>query len=233
MPHKDVICWNVMISGYAMNGDGVRAVAAFEEMQRSGVKPDGVTFVSLLTACGYTGMAWEGLNLLRVMWDVYRIDLESEHFGCVVDLLSRARLVKEANELVQRMPMLGSSSEKGIVWRALLNACCNHGQVNLAEAVAERLVMLEQHSGAYVLLANAYAAAGRHDEVRRIRRAMRSRGVEKTPGCSSVEIDGVVHEFVAGEKTHKSMDKICEVLNNIKKQLNSFVLDFVFPMRTP
>ncbi|KAK6157855.1 hypothetical protein DH2020_012103 [Rehmannia glutinosa] len=225
MPHRDVICWNTMISGYAMNGNGERALRLFGEMQRSGIRPDNVTFVSLFTACSYSDMANEGLNLLHIMYNVYNIEPKSEHYGCIIDLLSRARLVEEANAIVQRMPILGSTSEEAIAWRALLSACCSHGHVNLAEAAVERLVILERHSGAYVLLSNAYAAAGRYKEAQRIRKRMRSRGVEKTPGCSSVEINGVVHEFIAGEKTHTQMDEIFELLEVVKKQLDSLQCD--------
>lgn len=225
MPNSDVICWNTMISGYAMNGDGGSALRVFDDMRKSGVKPDGVTFISLFTACSYSNMAQEGLHLLRVMCNFYEIEPKLEHYGCIVDLLTRARLVEEANAIVQKMPIAGSSSEEAIAWRALLSGCCSHGHVDLAEAAAERLVMMERHSGAYVLLSNAYAAAGRHDEARRVRERMRSRGVEKTPGCSSVEIGSTVHEFIAGEKTHSQMDEIYEILEVIKKHLDSWQTD--------
>ncbi|KAI3467270.1 hypothetical protein Pfo_023933 [Paulownia fortunei] len=228
MPHRDVICWNTMISGYAMNDNGEIALRLFNEMQKSGVRPDNVTFISLFTACSYSDMAHEGLHLLHIMCNVYNIEPKSEHYGCIIDLLSRTRLIEEANTIVQRMPILGSTSEEAIAWRALLSACCSHGDVNLAEAAAERLVILERHSGAYVLLSNAYAAAGRHNEAQRIRKMMKSRGVEKTPGCSSVEISGIVHEFIAGEKTHSQMDEIFELLEIINKQLHSLQRDLSF-----
>ncbi|KAG8366422.1 hypothetical protein BUALT_Bualt17G0078000 [Buddleja alternifolia] len=228
MPQRDVICWNTMISGYGVNGDGESAVRLFYEMEKSGVRPDNVTFVSLFTACSYSDMAQEGLKLLCIMCDVYNIEPKTEHYGCIIDLLSRARLVEEANAIVQRMPILGSTSEEAIVWRALLSACCSYGRVDLAETVAEKLVALERHSGAYVLLSNAYAAVGRHDEARKTRKVMKSRGVEKTPGCSSVEIDGVVHEFIAGETSHLRMDEIYEVLGVVKKHFDSLQFDLSF-----
>ncbi|KAL7091294.1 hypothetical protein ACP275_12G096500 [Erythranthe tilingii] len=227
LPHRDVICWNTMISGYAMNGDGESALRLFDEMQKLRVRPDNVTFVSLFSACSYSGMAKEGLRLLRTMCNVYKIEPTSEHYGCIVDLLSQAKLVEEANTIVRSMPILGSKSEEAIPWRALLGAFCSQGRVDLAEAAADRVVNLERHSGAYVLLSNAYAFAGRHDEVRRVRKMMKKRGVEKTPGCSSVEINAVVHEFIAGENTHSHMDEIFELLGIIKRQLDSLQCDFL------
>lgn len=228
LPHRDVICWNTMISGYAMNGDGGSALRLFHEMQKCGVRPDNVTFVSLFTACSYSNMAEEGLHLFYTMCHVYNIKPTSEHYGCITDLLGQARLVQEANTIVERMPILGSASEEAVAWRSLLSVCCSSGHVDLAETAADRLVKLERHSGAYVLLSNAYATAGRYGEAVRIRGLMRSRGVEKTPGCSSVEIGGVVHEFIAGEKTHSHMDDIFELLGIIKRQLDSLHCDLSF-----
>ncbi|XP_073285368.1 pentatricopeptide repeat-containing protein At2g20540-like [Primulina huaijiensis] len=220
MPKRDLICWNTMISGYAMNGDGESALELFDEMRKLGVRPDEVTFISLFTACSYSGMAEEGLNLLNIMCNVYHIEPKSEHYGCIVDFLCRSGHIEEAYKIVQRVPISGSATEEAIAWRALLSACRNHRQIDLAEAAAERLVKLERHSGAYVLLSNVYSAAGRHDEARRIRTMMTRQGVEKTPGCSSVEINGIVHEIVAGEWTHSKMDGVHSILEVIKGEFN-------------
>ncbi|XP_051145873.1 pentatricopeptide repeat-containing protein At2g20540-like [Andrographis paniculata] len=223
MPARDIVTWNAMIGGLATNAAGEKAVALFSTMEESGVRPDRLTFLSLLAACVYSDMAIEGLKLVGIMRNVYGVEPGIEHVGCIVDLLSRARLVGEANDLMFRR-MLGRSvpAVEAAGWRALMSACCGDGEVSMAEAAAERVVALERDSGAYVLLSNAYAAAGRHGEARRVRRTMRRRGVEKRPGCSSTEIDGVVHEFVAGEKTHCNMDRICVVLEAIKNHLECF-----------
>ncbi|KAL3823969.1 hypothetical protein ACJIZ3_019998 [Penstemon smallii] len=64
--------------------------------------------------------------------------------------------------------------------------------------VALRVVKLEHHSWAYVLLSNLYTAKGRYSEARSIRKKMISRGVEKTPGCSLLVING---SLLQGEDT--------------------------------
>lgn len=218
MPKRDVICWNTMISGFAMNGNGKGALRLFGEMEKNGVKPDDITFISMFTACSYSGMAHEGLRLLDVMCNVYGLEPKSEHYGCIIDFLSRAGLLEEANNIVQRMPNSTGSSEEAIAWRAVLSACCNHEEIHLAEAAAEKLVQLERHSGAYVLLSNLYSAAGRHDSAKRMRERMQRRGINKTPGCSSVEINGAVREFIAGEKTHLCLDEVRGILELINRQ---------------
>ncbi|KAG5608111.1 hypothetical protein H5410_019392 [Solanum commersonii] len=221
MPIRDLICWNAMISGFAVNGNGLKALKLFNEMQKSRTRPDDVTFISMFTACSYAGMANEGLNLLNLMCNVYHIEPKGEHYGCIIDVLSRAGLVEEARKIVQNMPNSSVPSEEAIAWRALLSASGNHGLVDLAEAAAERIVQLERHSGAYILLSNIYVAAGKHDNARRIRKKMKSQYIDKVPGCSSLEINGVVHEFIAGEKTHPQLVQIHEVLETINNHLDN------------
>ncbi|MCL7024689.1 hypothetical protein MKW94_023503 [Papaver nudicaule] len=187
MQEKDVICWNVMISGFTIHGDVENALALFEEMEKHGFRPNDITFIA--------------------------------HYGCVINLLSRAGLFEEAKEIILRMPASCSPSDEAINWRALLSACCSHGETSLAEVATERLVQLERHSGVYVLLSNMYAGSGKYDDAKRIRKNMKERGVEKTPGCSSIEVNGFIHEFVAGEKTHPQLEEIHNVMEKMTDQL--------------
>ena len=219
MKERDIVCWNAMISGMAMHGDGVSALKLFSDMEKAGIGPDDITFIAVFTACSYSGMAYEGLQLLDRMIIVYNIEPKSEHYGCLVDLLSRAGLFEEAMVMIRRITDSSSGYEETLAWRAFLSACCNHGQAQLAELAAEKLLQLENHSGVYVLLSNLYAASGKHSDARRVRDMMKNKGADKAPGCSSVEIDGVVSEFIAGEKTHPQMEEIHSVLEKMHMQL--------------
>jgi hypothetical protein len=59
----------------------------------------------------------------------------------------------------------------------LLGACRIHAILSLGEYVAERLFELEpENAGYYVLLSNIYAAAGRWDDVAKVRTMMKDRG---------------------------------------------------------
>ncbi|PHU28491.1 hypothetical protein BC332_00584 [Capsicum chinense] len=225
MPQRDLICWNAMLSGFAVNGNGLKALKLFNEMQIVGIRPDDVTFISMFTACSYGGIANEGLNLLNLMCNVYHIEPKGEHYGCIIDILSRAGLLEEARNIVQNMPGSSDPSEEAIAWRALLSASANHALVDLAEAeaAAERIAQLERHSGAYILLSNIYVAAGKHDSARRLRKNMLSQYIDKVPGCSSLEINGAVHEFIAGEKTHPQLVQIHELLETINHHLDTSI----------
>ncbi|TYI36220.1 hypothetical protein ES332_A03G127300v1 [Gossypium tomentosum] len=217
---RDVVSWNVMISGMAMHGDGGSAIQLFRQMEKDGVRPDDITFIALFSACSCSGLAFEGLRILDRMCNVYMIEPKSEHFGCIIDLLIRGGLFEEANQIIQRMPDSSNPSDEAIAWRALLSSYCSSGEAKLAEVAAEKLMRLEDHSGVYVLLSNLYASSGKHYDAKRIKQMMKSRGVNKVPGCSSIKINGEVHEFIAGEKSHLQMEEIHLILEKLDKQLH-------------
>lgn len=219
LQQRDVVSWNVMISGMAMHGDGEGVLELFRKMEKDGVRPDDITFIAVFSACSYSGMAFEGLRVLDRMCNVYNIEPKSEHFGCIIDLLSRGGLIEEANQIIHKMPP-SNPSDEAIAWRALLSSCCSYGQTKLAEVAAEKLMELEDHSGVYILLSNMYAASGKHYDAKRIKQMMKSRGVNKPPGCSSVKINGMVHEFIAGEKSHLQMEEIHSILEKLDNQLD-------------
>ncbi|KAL6294809.1 hypothetical protein ACE6H2_002951 [Prunus campanulata] len=224
-PVRDRGIWGAMISGYVQNNCFKEGLYMFRLMQLTDIEPDEAILVSILCACAHLGALDTGiwihsyLNRLRLPLSV-RLSTGLIDMYAKFDLLSRAGLFEEAKEIIQRMPSSSKPSEEAVAWRAFLSACCNQGQAQLAEVAAEKLFRLEPHSGVYVLLSNLYAAGGNHGDARRMRHLMRSRGVEKAPGCSSVEVNRAVHEFIAGEKTHRQMEEIQLVLGTISKQLD-------------
>lgn len=47
---------------------------------------------------------------------------------------------------------------------------------------------------------------------------MRDRRIKKTPGCSWIEVNGVVHEFLAAASQHYVCDSIVIVLDGVIQQ---------------
>ncbi|KAM0894471.1 hypothetical protein ACQ4PT_024434 [Festuca glaucescens] len=194
MAWRDVYTYTSMISGLAAHGRGEDALALFADMRRAGVKPNKVTFLGVLSACCHAGLVENGLQHFDTMAEVYGVSPGVEHYGCVVDMLGRAGRLDEAEELVAAMPV----RPDGLIWGSLLSACRSHGHVDRAERVMRWMGDYEEaDAGGYVLMSNMYAREGRHDKAVRVRRQMRRSKVDKVPGCSVIEIDGVMHEFQA------------------------------------
>ncbi|XP_050223040.1 pentatricopeptide repeat-containing protein At3g47530 [Mercurialis annua] len=216
MPNKNVVTWSAVISGFAMNGYGREAVEAFKEMQRLGVSPDDQTFTGVLSACSHCGMVDEGMLFFDRMTREFGIAPNIHHCGCMVDLLGRAGKLDQAYEFIMSMKVKPDSA----VWRTLLGACRIHRHVTLGERVVEHLIELKaQEAGDYVLLLNIYSSVGNWEKVTELRKFMQEKGIQTTPGCSSVELKGEVHEFVADDVSHPRKDEIYEMLDEINKQL--------------
>ncbi|RCV30450.1 hypothetical protein SETIT_6G095800v2 [Setaria italica] len=205
MKDKNVLAWTTMIKGLAIHGRGSEALTLFSQMESSGVRPDDIAFIGALCACTHAGLVDKGRELFDSMVRKYGIRPKIEHYGCMVDLLARNGLLGEAKEMVQKMPM----KPDALIWGALMAGCRFHKNVELAEYVVKHWILLEpDKSGAYVLLANIYAASGRHNSAREIRHLMREKGVDKTPGCSTVEMKGIIHQFIVGDLSHPRIKDI-------------------------
>ncbi|XP_058072603.1 pentatricopeptide repeat-containing protein At3g62890-like [Magnolia sinica] len=216
MDERGVSSWNAVIVGLAMNGLVEQALKKFSEMKCHGVVPNEITFVGVLGACRHVGLVDEGRQYFDSMTRTHKIEPNVKHYGCMVDLLGRAGLLREAEELIESMPMTPDVA----TWGALLGACRKHGNAEIGERVGRRLIELEpQHDGFHVLLSNIYASKGRWDAVIEIRGMMKQQGVVKMPGCSLIEANGVVHEFLAGDRTHPQTKAIDKMLNEMSQRL--------------
>ncbi|KDP22092.1 hypothetical protein JCGZ_25923 [Jatropha curcas] len=209
---RNVISWNGMITGYGTHGCAYDAILTFKNMLKDGFQPNGVTFLSALSACRHAGMIKEGLQLFNSMVQDFKMTPTLSHYGCVVDLLGRGGSLNEAREFINSMPIEPDAS----VWRALLSACRVHSNTEIAAEIFENLVELEPtNAGNYILLSNIYAAAGFWSEVRQIRKWLKDKGLKKPPGTSWLIVRGQVHSFTAGDTSHLQSDRIYGNLNSL------------------
>ncbi|CAI0380234.1 unnamed protein product [Linum tenue] len=217
---RDILTWSVMIWGWALHGRFQQAVQCSKQMLRSGIKPDEVVFLALLTACTHAGQVDLGLNIFDSMRLDYQIDPSMKHYSLIVDLLGRAGRLNEALKFIEEMPI----NPDLVIWGTLFCACRAHKNVEIAEFAVTKLLELEpKHPGSYVFLSNAYAAVGRWEDAERVRSSMQDKGVGKGPGWSHVEVDGQVHRFVAGDNAHHKdaneiHQKLEEIMSGARKQ---------------
>ncbi|KAF7807031.1 pentatricopeptide repeat-containing protein [Senna tora] len=182
--NKDIIIWSALISAYGKHGHGEMAVSLFNQMLQSGVKPNQVTFTSILHACSHAGLVDEGLSMFKLMLEQHQIIPHTDHYTCIIDLLGRAGRLKDAYNLISSMP---ETPNHGI-WGALLGACVIHENVELGEVAARWLFELEpENTGNYVLLAKIYAAVGRWRDAEKVRNMVNEVGLRKEPAHSLIE----------------------------------------------
>ncbi|KAL7091517.1 hypothetical protein ACP275_12G111100 [Erythranthe tilingii] len=230
MSKRDVNSWNAMILGFAVHGEAERVFEHFDQMvSEERIQPNPITFVGVLSACNHRGLVEEGCKYFDIMVNKFKIEPVLQHYGCLIDLLARNGLIEEALDTVSKMPM----KPDDVIWRSLLDSTCRQSgglSLSLSEEMARRLMADEANasSEAYVLLSRVYASANRWNEVGLIRKLMSDKGLTKEPGCSSVEINGTVHEFFAGDSTHPQAKEIYQFLDVIEERLKGegYIQDF-------
>lgn len=215
---KDLITWNSMIYGHGVNGSCDGALSTFKEMVRCGVEPDGITFIAILSACSHAGRVTDGRNAFDLMVQNHRITPGLEHYSCMVDLLGRAGLIREARELVEKMPMRPNTC----VWGALLNSCRMHGNTTMVENTAARILELEDgSSGSRMLISNIYAATGRWEDSAKVRVSTREKGIRKKPGQSWIEVKKTVHVFTAGGSLPSGVEGAYKLMEDFNRLMES------------
>ncbi|XP_061364770.1 pentatricopeptide repeat-containing protein At1g11290, chloroplastic-like [Gastrolobium bilobum] len=218
MQERNVITWNAMIDGYGTNGLGKEALDLFNDMEKEAVKPDDISFLSVVSACSHSGFVEEGLYYFKSMKEDYGLEPALDHYSAMIDLLGRAGRLDDAWSFIQEMPIKPGISVLG----AMLGACKIHKNVELGEKVADKLFELDPDEGGYhVLLANMYASASMWEKVARVRTAMEKKGLQKTPGCSLVELRNEVHTFYSGSTNHPQSKRIYAFLETLGDEIKA------------
>ncbi|KAL4198346.1 hypothetical protein AMTRI_Chr03g139770 [Amborella trichopoda] len=217
MVRRDIISYNAMIACYGMHGHIDMALSLFSQMQKEGLRPTGVTFVLVLSACSHGGLIKKGWEFFESMFRDYGIEHEVVHYSCMVDLLGRAGHLDEARNFIESMPIKPDAS----LCRALLGACRVYPNIEMAIWASTKLFELEpDNAGNYVLLSNIYAATGHWNIVKMLRLMIRYRGLKKDPGSSWICLRNQVHAFTAGNKSHPQRSLIHAKLEDLNENVS-------------
>ncbi|OAY65696.1 Pentatricopeptide repeat-containing protein [Ananas comosus] len=182
---NDAILYNTMITAYAHHGLIKEALELHEQMRRANVEPTQATFVAVISACNHLGLVEQGKYIFNSISYIYGMRPTKDHFLCLIDLLARNGLLEEAKAVIESMPY----EPWPAAWRSLLNGCRIHGNKEMGEIAAQKILKLVPHDdGVYVLLSNIYAEDGSWECAEKIRIKMEERRVQKVPGYSMIEI---------------------------------------------
>jgi pentatricopeptide repeat protein len=218
MDDRDMISFTSMIAGYGMQGKGIVSLRFFKQMIDSGIMPDAIIMVTVLSACSHSGLVDEGEELFDKMVSSYGIKPQMEHYSCMVDLYARAGLLEKAEELLNQTPFPPTST----MVAALVGACHEQGNVIIGERSARRLLeMKTENAGHYVLIANMYAAAGCWNELATVRKLMRDMGVMKAPGLAWADLGNGFTPFLVGDRSNPLAPEIYEVLDELTEQMRN------------
>ncbi|GLT88727.1 hypothetical protein SLE2022_067390 [Rubroshorea leprosula] len=213
---KNIVSWNVMISGFAKHACPMEAMVLFEKMQQMGLYPNELTYISVLSACSHVGLVEEAKSYFDLMTREHKITPTVIHYSCMVDIFGRAGKTCEAHDLIKRMPFDATAP----MWGSLLACCRVNGNLELAEIAAKHLFEMEpDNAGNHILLSNIYAANRKWEEVARARKFLKESDVKKERGKSWIEIKDKVHTFMVGERTHPRISEIYLKLDSLVEEM--------------
>ncbi|KAL3614263.1 hypothetical protein CASFOL_042337 [Castilleja foliolosa] len=214
---KDVVSFNAMIMGLAVNGHGEEALKLYSEMNELCLRPNSGTLLGGLCACSHSGLLDKGREIFNEMIrENSVITPKLEHYACYIDLLARSGFIEEALGVVESMPF----EPNNFVWGALLSGCVLHNRLELARSVSYSLVMVDpENSAGYVMLSNSFAADSQWRDVLKLRGVMKQKGVSKQPGRSWINVGGEVREFVAGCDEYSRMGRVHEMMGSLLKEM--------------
>ncbi|KAH0458465.1 hypothetical protein IEQ34_013780 [Dendrobium chrysotoxum] len=208
---RDIISWNSMIFGYSQYGLAKEAICLLKEMDQQITAPDKISFLGVLSSCRHAGLVKDG-------WDCYismlkhGIEPGLDHYSCIVDLLGRAGLLEEALDFIHKM----SVPPSGVLWGSLLSSCRVHGNVQIGIHAAERRLLLDPGcTGTHQQLANLYASVGRWDQVARVRKQMKEKGLKPNPAYSWIEIANKVYSFMSEDGSNSQLTDILDILDSL------------------
>ncbi|XAR53487.1 hypothetical protein NMG60_11022060 [Bertholletia excelsa] len=216
LPSKNLISWNSMLVGYAQHGFGREALEIYEMMERDGIKPNDITFVGVLSACGHMGLLEEGLQYFDSMIKDHEITPRTDHLACIVNLFARKGETRSAYDFIKHSPI-----EPGkVVWRCLLSGCKSSKDIIVGKYAAEKILSIDpEDTSALVMLSNIYAKAKMWNETAKIRRSMKERALKKDPGYSWIELRSNVYSFSSMHDLNSGCSSMHEILNGLTAQL--------------
>lgn len=133
MVKKDVVTWNAMITGYAQNGLSNEAIMLFNGMKDTGVNPDKITLIGVLSACASIG----ALDLGKWV-DKYASQRGLQHdifvATALIDMYAKCGSIDDALKVFEDMPVTNEVS-----WNAMISALAFNGQAHEALLLFERM----------------------------------------------------------------------------------------------
>ncbi|PON91276.1 Tetratricopeptide-like helical domain containing protein [Trema orientale] len=216
MSEQDLVSWGTIIAGHGCHGKGEAALRMYSEFLRTGIQPNHVIFLSVLSACSHNGLVEQGLSIYQSMTENFGLAPNLEHRACIVDLLSRAGRVEEAYKFYKRVFPEPAVDVLGI----LLDACRTTGNVELGEIITRELLLLRPvDAGNYVQLAHSFASMNKWKGVGEAWTQMRSLGLKKLPGWSFIELHGTIETFFTSHNSHPRLEDMVQTLKTLRREM--------------
>ena len=121
---RNIITWNAIISIYAQNGHIHDAIVVLKQMQERKVKPNSLTFIAILDACGESVALDEGQWIHAFIVDA-DIELNSSLVSTLINMYGKCGLLENAWKMYE------SFSEKNeVLMTTFMAVLAKHGHAD-------------------------------------------------------------------------------------------------------
>ncbi|KAI9070570.1 hypothetical protein K1719_047468 [Acacia pycnantha] len=233
-----VVTYNALITSYARNSQPNEALALFRELQERGLKPTDVTMLVALSSCALLGALdlgkWiheyikkNGFDQYVKAWSAMIVAYATHGHGFkALSMLEEMDKVKVQPDEITFLGILYACSHNGLVekgyeyYRRMIHKYGIVPGIKHYGSSDSRIFELDDtHGGDYVILSNLCARSGKWEDVNFLRKMMKDRRAVKVPGCSSIEVNNVVHEFFSGDEVHSTSTALHHALDELVKEL--------------
>ncbi|KAJ9154384.1 hypothetical protein P3X46_027726 [Hevea brasiliensis] len=128
MPERDVFSWSTMISGYTQNEQPNLALELFHGMVASGIQPNEVTMVSVLSAIAALGTLKEGRWAHEYLRD-NSIPISDNLSAAIIDMYAKCGSINTALEVFYGVRDKASTVSP---WNAIICGLAMHGHAKLS-----------------------------------------------------------------------------------------------------
>ncbi|KAM0940372.1 putative tetratricopeptide-like helical domain superfamily, DYW domain-containing protein [Dioscorea sansibarensis] len=153
MPHRNLVTWTAMISGFSQNRLFHRALQTFTSMCSSGLKPTQFAFSSAIQASVLFGSLVFGKQLHSLSFKS-GYSLELFVGSNLADMYSKLGSLGDACKVFDEMPLKDEVS-----WNAMIDGCAKNGDFHQALAAFRHMfcenIVIDQH-----VLCSALSACG-------------------------------------------------------------------------
>ncbi|KAA8540764.1 hypothetical protein F0562_024317 [Nyssa sinensis] len=238
MPRRDVVAWSAMISGYSQASRCREALALFHEMQKANVGPNEITMVSVLSSCSVLG-ALETGKWVHSYIKKRGMKLTATLGTALVDFYAKCGSIDSSIEVFKGMP-----SKNVLSWTVLIQGLVNEGWgffvsmsrdfdiepriehygcmvdiLGRAGLIEEGISIHKKHAHQTQCCCLENIVGFMWEDALRVRSQMKEKGIKKMPGCSMIELDGVIHEFFAEDNVHPQSEEIYNAIENMMQRI--------------
>ncbi|GMH25118.1 hypothetical protein Nepgr_026961 [Nepenthes gracilis] len=134
MPLRDLVVWNMMISGLGRAGFFVEALECFRNMLGKEVKMDNKTIPSILNVCGGEGDLMKGKEIHGLVVKSSIFDVDIAIGNSLIDMYSKCGCLRSSENVFKNMRKLNV-----VTWTTTISCYGNHGKGEEALFLFERM----------------------------------------------------------------------------------------------